>query len=457
MKSSILITGISGFVGSALLKDLDFFKFKKVYLLVPEEEAGSLKRVPENTVVLQGDMTGPALEDLLPQEFDTVLHMAALTGKAPRRAYDKVNFEAFRDIITIGKERGLKNVLFVSTIAVKFRKRSRYFYSYSKEKAENFLTASGLKYSIIRPTMILGGGSPVFRGFSMFGGLPLIPLFGGGRAVVQPVHLKDISAMITHILHGSIYDNSVYDAGGPDRISIRDFLKKISEAKGKTPRFLPVPMWIPVSVISVLDRIIYPLLPLTMGQLATFRNDSLGDGSTILKGSGRNLTGIDKMISDSIAGEIAAGVYRKALTECRVFTKYMIGRKPTSYNEMKYVEFLEKSGITPFNRFDRILSGIAAGSPFLTKFCDGYSRFFFPHSTLRKKLGTLFAILETSPETYKSVDDIRSGNRMIFLLSLGFRGAWFAFHLFLSILVFLPLQVLTGRVGAAPAKGGALE
>ncbi|MCK5003518.1 MAG: NAD-dependent epimerase/dehydratase family protein [Candidatus Aminicenantes bacterium] len=458
MKSSILITGASGFVGKTLIGKLELSEFNKVYLLVPEQDVpDALKKLGKNVVILHGDITDPEVHKIIPDNINILLHMAAITGKAAKAEYEKVNFEAFKDIVISGKQKGLEKVLFISTIAVKFSKRNRYFYSFSKEKAEQFLDGSGMEYSILRPTMILGSGSPVFKGFSMFAGLPLIPLFGGGKAIVQPVHLDDVCSTIIQILTKSIFKGDTYDIGGPDKLSIREFLKKISELKGKRPKFLSIPMWIPVSIISVLDRIIYSFLPLTLGQLATFRNDSVAEDNIILKELSGGFSDINAMIKDSVQGELDGQKYYRAVRECRVFTKYLIGKKSTAYNEKKYVEFLSKTDTTHLNGFDKFLSGLAVKSPLFTKICDAYSRFFFQHSLLRKKLGTLFAILETSPVTYRYIDDIGSKNIFTILINLGFRGAWFAFHLFVSILFFLPLQILTGRGGNKQQKGEGRE
>jgi len=454
MKLSLLITGISGFVGRSLFEKLNFADYEQVFLLIPEEPLPLfVKNLPENVVVIRRDLSDPALAGELPEKFDTLLHMAAITGKDKPSRYDEVNFELFRQLAEAGKGRGLKNVLLISTIAVKFRKRKRYFYSFSKEKAEQYLKKSGLNYSIVRPTMILGNGSPVFKGFSMFAGLPLIPLFGGGKAVVQPVHLEDVCMVILHILEHNIFKGGTYDLGGPDTLSIREFMWKIAEQKGKKARFLPVPMWMALLPVSVMDRLFYFLTPLTLGQMATFRNDSVADENPVTREVNPGFLGIDSMVDDSVKGEMREAEIRTILRECRVFTKYLIGRKPTDYNERKYLEYIKKSDRLYINGFDRLLSSLAVKSPLFTKICDAYSRFFFPNSMLRNRLGTLFAILETSPVTYKHIDIIGNKSLLGIMISLGFRGVWFVFHLFLSIPFFLPLQILTGRKKEEREKG----
>ncbi len=446
MKPSILITGISGFLGNVLINKLDLSVYNNVYILILEDKIPAhLKNIGKNIKILKGDITDHKVHELIPGNIEILLHMAAVTGKASEEVYDKVNFRAFRDLVRSMKEKDLKKVLFISTIAVKFSKRRRYFYSFSKEKAEHFLKGSGVKYSILRPTMILGSGSPVLKGFSMLSGLPLVPLFGGGKAIIQPVHIDDVCKSVIYILSNSLFNGGIFDIGGPDKLTVKDFLKKISQEKGKKARFIYIPMWMMVFLISILEKMVYSFLPITLGQLATFRNDSVAGDNIILKELSSDFVGIDKMVTDSVQSELKDYKNKEYLKECRVFTKYLIGRRSTEYNEKKYLEFLEKADIISLNKFDSLLSRIALISPLFTKICDGYSRFFFQHSILRKKLGTLFAILETSPESYRYIDDIGSKSIIMILISLGLRGMWFAFHLFFSIFFFLPLQIIFGR------------
>jgi len=454
MKSSILVTGGSGFVGKTLINKLDFSKFNNIYFLTPEEEIPKVfDRLPKNVKIIKGDITDPSVQEVIPEKIDTLLHLAAITGKTLKSEYDKVNYKAFKNLVEKGINKGLRRVLFISSIAVKFKKRNRYYYSFSKESAEKYLQSSGVDFSILRPTMILGEDSPVFKGFSMFAGLPIIPLFGGGKVKIEPIHKDDICDSILNVLNNVGFNNEIYDIGGPDKLSIKQFLKKISEVKGNKPKFIYIPMWLPVSVLTLLERFAYSFLPLTLGQLATFRNDSIAENNAIHKTLQGSLKSIDEMINDSVKGETEHQYLSKHLKECRVFTKYLIGKNPTKYNEKKYIEFIKKSKLTKKNRFDGILFNIALKSPIFTKICDAYSRFFFPNSILRKKLGTLFAILETSPETYNFIDNITTENKFLFLIYLGFRGGWFVFHLSLSILFFMPLQMLFGRGEGKKNKG----
>ncbi len=446
MRSSILITGGSGFVGIELLRGFDFASFKKVFIMVRDRgKLYNIVQLPVNAELVEGDLENTDSYDKILKEIDTVIHLAAVTGKASKKKYYDINYNSTKNLVDNCERYGVKKFLFVSTIAVKFEKKKRYFYAFSKLETEDYLKKSSLDFVILRPTMILGKGSPVFTGFSAFAGLPVILMFGKGQVKVQPVHVKDIAAVIKLILNKSDFKNDVIEAGGPDKISLKNFVKTIALKKGKKGRFFHFPMWILAPVLYLMDKIIYPLLPITFGQLASFRNDSTADSHPMMEELRGSLFSLDKMIENSLTGEAEDREMADSLRECKVFSNYLIGKDPSDYTSAKYLEFLNKVDNYPRDDFDSILLKIGKRSPFFTKISDAYSRFFYPHSVLRKKLGYLFAIIETSPKSYKYIDNIGKKGKLSVFISLSFRGIWFAFHLPFSAVFLLPLQVLKGR------------
>ena len=76
--------------------------------------------------------------------------------------------------------------------------------------------------------MIMGKGSQVFEGLAKLTGLPIIPLFGKGTVKIQPVHVEDVVKGIRQIDKESRYQNEILEIGGPETISLKDFLVKIA-------------------------------------------------------------------------------------------------------------------------------------------------------------------------------------------------------------------------------------
>src|SRR6266545_1445999 len=205
----LFITGGTGYVGARLVE-----------ALAPRSMRCLVRNVPAQTrrgiEFIRGDITETASYASALRGCDTVVHLAAITGKAPRAEYFRVNTEGTRRLVEETKRAGIKRFLHVSTIAVKFQDISRYPYAQSKREAENIVRESRLDYAIVRPTMIFGPGAPVFAGLAKIAAAPVMPVFGDGRTPVQPVWIGDVVSEIQQLLEGGAFGNRMVELGGAD-------------------------------------------------------------------------------------------------------------------------------------------------------------------------------------------------------------------------------------------------
>ena len=124
-----------------------------------------------------------------------------------------------------------------------------------------FLASS--RYGVmLHPTMIYGaqGEDNVQRLEPLLRRLPIVPLPGGGRALVQPIHQDDVTrairAALIHPWHGP---HSLVIAG-PDSLPYADFVRAIAAAAGlRPPRIISLPAALLMALVPVLRYI--PLLP----------------------------------------------------------------------------------------------------------------------------------------------------------------------------------------------------
>ena len=99
---------------------------------------------------------------------------------------------------------------------------------------------SGLRYSIIRPTVVFGREDILINNIAWFlRRFPLFPIGGDGQYPVQPVYVDDVARLAVESADG---DGSVaLDAVGPERFSFYELVRLIAEAVGRRPRLLPLP------------------------------------------------------------------------------------------------------------------------------------------------------------------------------------------------------------------------
>ncbi len=114
---------------------------------------------------------------------------------------------------------------------------------------------------MLHPTMIYGadGEDNVQRLAALLRRLPVVPLPGGGQALVQPIYQQDVTACILAAL------SRIWDApravviAGPEAVTYAEFVRAVAAAAGlPRPRILPLPAGL-LAALAPLTRL--PFLP----------------------------------------------------------------------------------------------------------------------------------------------------------------------------------------------------
>ena len=274
MVRSLFVTGASGFIGRTLLARFRPQRYDHVSCLTRNESAAA--NLVENDYLnwLIGSIFDSSVYGSCLESTDLVIHLAATTGKARREEYFRVNSAGTRYLLAQCKQRGVKHFLYVSTIAVKYGNKSHYYYAQSKQEGEEAVTQSGLNYTILRPTIVLGKDSPGWNALSGLARLPLVPVLGDGSTRIQPIDVDDVVDAILAIIEEQDFCNATYDFGGPEIITIEEFLRKISRFyRGSEPRIMHLPQKPLRWIVACAESVLPGLMPLNAGQLSVFVQD----------------------------------------------------------------------------------------------------------------------------------------------------------------------------------------
>ena len=109
---------------------------------------------------------------------------------------------------------------------------------------EAALLASGRPGVMLHPTMIYGaqGENNVQRLAALLRRLPVLPLPGGGRFLLQPIHQDDVTRCIRAALAQRWDGPSSLVIAGPEPVRYADFVRAVAAAAGlRQPRILPFP------------------------------------------------------------------------------------------------------------------------------------------------------------------------------------------------------------------------
>jgi nucleoside-diphosphate-sugar epimerase len=115
---------------------------------------------------------------------------------------------------------------------------------------------------MLHPTMIYGarGEDNVQRLAALLARIPIVPLPGGGRALVQPIHQDDLTRSIRAALAIAWEGPHSLVIAGPSPLPYADFVRAVARAAGlKPPRIVSIPAW-PMMAAAMLTTLV-PLLP----------------------------------------------------------------------------------------------------------------------------------------------------------------------------------------------------
>jgi len=108
--------------------------------------------------------------------------------------------------------------------------------------------ASGRQGVMLHPTLIFGRAGQraetgdVQRLAALLARLPVAPLPGGGRALIQPIHQSDVTRCLMAALQRPWPTPQALVIAGPTALPYRDFLRAVAIAAGlRAPPVLPMP------------------------------------------------------------------------------------------------------------------------------------------------------------------------------------------------------------------------
>jgi divinyl chlorophyllide a 8-vinyl-reductase len=182
------------------------------------------------------------------ERFDALVSCIASRTGAPQDAW-AIDYQTNADALQAAKDAGVRHVVLLSAICVQ---KPRLALQHAKLAFEQALIASGLDYSIVRPTAFFKSLSGQFN--RLKAGKPYL-LFGDGRLTAcKPISDADTGAYLAACLTDPALRNRILPIGGPGpAITPREQGEKLFELLGQKPRFSSVPIALMDAIIAGLS------------------------------------------------------------------------------------------------------------------------------------------------------------------------------------------------------------
>ena len=257
----ILITGATGFIGRAVVRQLSSIGYPLRTLIRPSPRTPKLpKGVPvEVAVVSLADVRGlrAALRDV-----DTIIHLASAENQGSRGNLLVADIQGTENLVEAASDAGVDRIVYLSHIGA--GRASGYPAFKAKGIAEEHIRNGKVPYTILRSSLVYGAEDHFTNNLARIirASPGIFPITSGGRTVVQPVWVEDLVTCVLWSLQNDDTLNKVYELGGTEFFTLQQIVETIMDATHSRRYLVPLSP-ITLRAITVFLEGVIPNFPIS--------------------------------------------------------------------------------------------------------------------------------------------------------------------------------------------------
>lgn len=214
-------------------------------------------RLPPGAQIRVGDVTDPtslSRDGVRGERFDVLVSCLASRTGSPQDAWT-IDYGAHVSALNVARSAGVSRMILLSAICVQ---KPVLAFQQAKLAFEAMLIASGLDYTIVRPTAFFKSLSGQVERVRR--GKPFLVFGDGTLTACKPISDDDLATYLADCLEDESRRNCVLSIGGPgEAITPRQQGEHLFALLGREPRFMQVPAWLLDAIImalATLDRLV---------------------------------------------------------------------------------------------------------------------------------------------------------------------------------------------------------
>ena len=236
----VFVTGGTGFTGSRVVPLLVKNGYEVRYL---HRRTSDLSTLPQAKIEwVEGELS------------DYPSFAPAMWGTHVLVNIASLGFGHVDTLLRAAQSAGIQRALFISTTAIFTHLNTK-----SKEirlAAERAIQASGLQYTILRPTMIYGGPRDrnMWRLIRYLRIFPLIPIFGDGSSLQEPIYVDDVAQAVLSCLSTDRTIFKSYNIAGKYALTYNEVIETIAKHMHKRIWKLRIPSKPVVGLLKLFEQ-----------------------------------------------------------------------------------------------------------------------------------------------------------------------------------------------------------
>ena len=210
-RRSILVTGANGYIGRNIVHRLWEAGYP-VYGLVSQKAVDG-QYIP---VEAPDGLPGAPPPDLLA--------IVMVSGPSPSTDMDDSHphADAVRRLVAWARHWEVPRLVYVSVLGATTDRTHPL--RRVKARAEQHVTDSKVGWTILRPSLVFGEESPLFRRLEAWATRPFVPVPRSMR-VVQPLYVGDLAEAVVRVLSLPKTAGRAYEVAGPNPLTVREMLE----------------------------------------------------------------------------------------------------------------------------------------------------------------------------------------------------------------------------------------
>ena len=265
---NVFITGINGFVGSALAKALLERGHNVTGSVSGTEKLPATTKYETQCVVLRMN------EDFDPGVFRGV-NVLVHCAHDLRKGKSTANTEGTKKIARAALGEGVNWQIFISSYSAHEKATSEY--GQTKWELEKFFLQLG--QMVVKPGLVIGNGGLFLKLCGFLQKYPFVPLVDGGKGRLPIISIHDLTTSLVQLIENPRIGS--FRLCNAEQVSLKELLVQIKRVGNYKAVLVPVPVQIIYPGLWISDKLGLPF-QLDIGNLKGFRANQSVDDSTDL-------------------------------------------------------------------------------------------------------------------------------------------------------------------------------
>lgn len=240
--TKVLITGANGFVGKRLIVDL-LHQGHEIYALCRIKGAKVFAEDRPNLHYIWGDLRNSETLQGIPDDIEAAYYLVHSMSEIVGNLVD-TEMDVVEHFLKGVKNSRIKQIIYLGGIINDENKLSPHLKS--RLSVEKALKQSGIPYTVLRASIIIGAGSASFEIIrDLCEKLPIMIAPKWVNTLCQPIAIGDVLFYLSSVLLNDQCMNKTFDIGGPEAFTFKEVMLRYAKFRNLKRWIINVPVLTP--------------------------------------------------------------------------------------------------------------------------------------------------------------------------------------------------------------------